>query len=389
MLANHSTMPGKAHFPKTLLVLACATLALSACGGGEGGGSGASAAAPAGAANNAANAGAGAAIAVASTSQAVPATAVTACFTVTGNAAPATSTSAVSVLPVRGAAAVTNYRVLGEPKAAGLCYANFRRVQVGLPALEAQDAIGVAAQNHSNYMLWNKTLGHDENSAARGFTGTSPNVRVQALYPTGATAEVVGGATKWSSDPNAVLTLSSNDALVSDLFDAPLHRATLLGSYKSAGAGYAEEKGTGSGGATASFYQTVDLADATMPGTSTQMVAYPYAGQADVPTNWVNNESPNPAPGYQNQTLGYPITLQAIDRSQTFNADTFVLTDAQGNNINCLKVDARSAGLSGAAAGAAVCTPLAPLAAASKYNVTVSGQLAGKPLNLNWSFTTK
>ncbi|MGT2493769.1 hypothetical protein ACU4GD_32865 [Cupriavidus basilensis] len=57
-----------------------------------------------------------------------------------------------------------------------------------------------------------------------------------------------------------------------------------------------------------------------------------------------------------------------------------VLTDAQGNNINCLKVDARSADLlSGAAASAAVCTPLAPLAAASnEYNVTVSGPAGGQ-----------
>ncbi len=384
MLANRSTSPGKAYFPKILLALAGATLVLCACGGGDGGGSGATTPAAAGATSNA-----GAAAAAPSTSQTVPATAVTACFTVTGNAAAASGASGVRILPTRGAAGVTNYHVLGEPKTAGLCYANFRRVQVGLPALEAQDAIGVAAQNHSNYMLWNQTPGHDENAAARGYTGATPDARVQALYPTGATAEVVGGATKWSSDPNAILVLASNDALVSDLFDAPLHRATLLGSYKSAGAGYAEQKSTASGGATASFYQTIDLADATMPGTSDQMVAYPYAGQADVPTSWVNNESPNPAPGYQNQTLGYPITLQAIDRSQAFNADTFVVTDAQGNNINCLKVDARSPNLSGAAAGAAVCTPLAPLASGTRYNVSVSGQLAGKSLNLSWSFVTR
>ncbi|MGO4332402.1 CAP domain-containing protein [Cupriavidus sp. 2TAF22] len=314
---------------------------------------------------------------------------MTACFTVSGNAAPAAGTVDVSILPARGAANVSGYHALGEPKSAGLCYANYRRVLVGLPALEAQDAIGVAAQNHSNYMLWNNTLGHDENASLRGYTGATPDARVQAQYKTDATAEVVGSASKWSSDPNAALALASTDALVSDLFDAPLHRMSLLGSYKSAGSGYAEQKGSTSGGATASFYQTVDLADATMPGTAIQMVAYPYAGQADVPTSWLNNESPNPAPGYQNQTLGYPVTLQAIDRSQAFTADTFVLTDAQGNNVNCLKVDSRTAGVSGAANGAAVCTPLAPLAGSTRYNVAVSGQLGGKPLNLSWSFVTK
>lgn len=351
-------------------------MALSACGGGD---DGTSAAAPAAAAN----------ISPARTAQAVGAGAVTACFTVTGNAPAAQNASGVSLLPVRGDAGVTNYQVLGEPKTAGLCYANFRRMQVGLPALEAQGAIGVAAQNHSNYMLWNKTLGHSEDPALRGFTGASPDVRVQAQYQTDAMAEVVGDATKWSSDPNAVLNLSSNDVLVSELFDAPFHRIALLGSFKSAGSGYAEQRSTAAGGATASFYQTVDLADATMPGTGNQMVAYPFAGQTDAPSSWVNTESPNPAPGYQNQTLGYPITLQAIDSSLVLNADTFVLTDAQGNNVNCLKVDARSANLAADAAGIAICTPLAPLAAASKYNVKVTGSLGGKPLNLSWSFTTR
>jgi uncharacterized protein YkwD len=388
MLANQSTTPGRAQFAKTLLILAGASMTLCACGGGD---DGAGAAAPAAAANASPSStvAAGAVTTGAVTTSAVTTAAVTACFTVSGNAPAAQNTSVVSLLPVRGAAGVTNYHVLGEPKTAGLCYANFRRMQVGLPALEAQGAIGVAAQNHSNYMLWNKTLGHSEDPSLRGFTGASPDARVQAQHQTDAIGEVVGGATKWSSDPNAVLNLASNDVLVSELFDAPFHRTVLLGSFKSAGSGYAEERSTAAGGASASFYQTVDLADATMPGTSNQMVAYPYAGQTDAPSSWVNTESPNPAPGYTNRTLGYPVTLQAVDNSQVLNADSFVLTDAQGNNVNCLKVDARTANLAADAAGIAICTPLAPLAASTRYNVTVSGSLGGKPLNVSWAFTTQ
>lgn len=360
-------------------MLAGATMALCACGGGGDGASANATPAAANAANTSTSP---------SGTQAVPASAYTACYTVTGNAPAAQNTSVVSLLPVRGAA-VSNYQVLNEPKSAGLCYANYRRMQVGLPALQAKDAIAVAAQNHTNYMLSNNVLGHGEDPSLPGFTGATPDVRVQAKYPTDAMGEVVGDASKWSSNPNAVLTLSSNDALVSDMFDAPFHRTVLLGSFKSAGTGYATARSTVSGGASASFYQTVDLADADTPGTSIQVVAYPYDGQTDAPASWVDNETPNPAPGYANQTLGYPITLQAVDISQTLNADTFVLTDALGNNVNCLKVDARSANLSDAAAGTAVCTPLAPLAPATRYNVTVSGSLGGKPLNLSWSFNTR
>ncbi|MNR33430.1 hypothetical protein D3C85_1511030 [compost metagenome] len=143
-----------------------------------------------------------------------------------------------------------------------------------------------------------------------------------------------------------------------------------------------------SGGTTASYYQTIDLADASKGGADNQMVAYPYSGQADVPASWVNNESPNPAPAYAGQTMGYPVSVQAINTSLTFNADTFTITDAAGTNVPCEKVDARTSGMSSYARGLAICTPRAPLAAKTRYNVTVGGTLNGQGVNLNWSFTT-
>lgn len=368
-------------------VVATLAVFLSACGGGDEGGSQtapatAATSADAVAAANGRPPSTGAAATGTATAREFP------CFTVTAEPAPVSDPTAPAILPIRGAAGVTDYRVLGEPESAGLCYANYRRMQVGLPALRTDDAIGKAARNHSQYMLWNKTLGHNEDTALRGFTGATPDARVQALYPTNATAEVVAGASKWSSDANASLALSSSDIMVADLIDAPFHRATLLGSYGAAGSGYAEEK-TVSGGANAAFYQTVNLADATMPAPPTQMVAYPYAGQADVPASWVNNESPNPAPGYEGKTLGYPVTIQAVDRNRSLLADTFVLTDRQGNNVSCLKVDARSAAMAGAARGLAMCTPVVALQPRTEYQVAVSGTLGGAPLAVRWSFVTR
>ncbi|EON21701.1 hypothetical protein C265_00925 [Cupriavidus sp. GA3-3] len=360
---------------------AAAALALSACGGGGGDGDGGG-----GTSSNASQAN-GQASAPSGSGSTTPSTAG-ACYTVSGTAPAPAAGGGVSLLPARGSA-VSNYRVLEEPRTAGLCYANYRREQVGLPPLAARDPLNTVAQNHTAYMLANATLTHDETSGKPGYTGATPNERIQAAYPTNATAEVVAGANRWTSVANAQLSMSPKDALVSDLVNAPFHRAALLGSYGSAGSGFAERVGPDGSGTSASYYQTIDLADASKGGSDSQMVAYPYNGQADVPASWVNTESPNPAPGYEGKTVGYPVSLQAINTSLQFDADNFVITDAQGNNVSCLKVDSRSSGLSSAARGLAICTPVAPLASQQRYSVRVTGRLGSQPVDLSWSFTTR
>ncbi|KUE89701.1 hypothetical protein ASL20_06730 [Cupriavidus necator] len=384
LLADHQPMPPRRARRTTLALTtlcAAAALALSACGGGGGDGDGGG-----GTSSNASQAN-GQASAPSGSGSTTPSTAG-ACYTVSGTAPAPAAGGGVSLLPARGSA-VSNYRVLEEPRTAGLCYANYRREQVGLPPLAARDPLNTVAQNHTAYMLANATLTHDETSGKPGYTGATPNERIQAAYPTNATAEVVAGANRWTSVANAQLSMSPKDALVSDLVNAPFHRAALLGSYGSAGSGFAERVGPDGSGTSASYYQTIDLADASKGGSDSQMVAYPYNGQADVPASWVNTESPNPAPGYEGKTVGYPVSLQAINTSLQFDADNFVITDAQGNNVSCLKVDSRSSGLSSAARGLAICTPVAPLASQQRYSVRVTGRLGSQPVDLSWSFTTR
>ena len=79
-----------------------------------------------------------------------------ACYTVSGNA-PAPVTGSVALLPARGTG-VSGYQVLGDARSAGLCYANYRREQVGLAPLTARDALNTVAQNHTAYMLANKSM---------------------------------------------------------------------------------------------------------------------------------------------------------------------------------------------------------------------------------------
>lgn len=374
-------LPRRAQRTTLALTTLCtaAVLALAACGGG--GDSTSASAAPSGSGQTGSTS-------QTSTAGSTTTTTAGACYTVSGPAPAAAAGSGISLLPARGSA-VSNYRVLGEPRTAGLCYANYRREQVGLPPLVSRDPLNTTAQSHTSYMLANATLTHDEISGNPGFTGATANGRVQAVYPTDATAEVVAGANRWTSVANAQLSMQPKDALVSNLIDAPFHRAALLGSYGSAGSGYAEWVGANGSGTSANYYQTIDLADRSKPGSDNQMVAYPFDGQSDVPVSWVNTESPNPAPGYQNSTMGYPVLLQAINTSLQFDADNFVITDAQGNNVNCIKVDSRSSGLSSDASGLAICTPVAPLASQQRYSVRVTGRLGSQPVDLSWSFTTR
>jgi uncharacterized protein YkwD len=383
---NHVHSPRSTRPASQYLTAACAAatlLVLSACGGGGDGGNGGTSGSGSGAQPAAQGSASGQ-----SASGPSGTTTAGACYTVSGAAPAPASGSTVTLLPARGSS-VSNYRVLDEPRSAGLCYANYRREQVGLPPLVARDALGNTAQSHTSYMLANNVLTHDETAGNPGYTGATADGRIQAAYPTNATAEVVAGANKWTSVANAQLSMSPKDALVSDLIDAPFHRSALLGSYGSAGSGFAESVGPNGSGTSASYYQTIDLADASKGGSDSQMVAYPFNGQADVPASWVNSESPNPAPGYAGSTMGYPVSLQAINTSLQFNADSFTITDAQGNNVNCLKVDSRSSGLSSAARGLAICTPTAPLAGQQRYTVAVTGTLGSQPVSLNWSFTTR
>ncbi|WP_454741520.1 CAP domain-containing protein [Cupriavidus necator] len=386
LLADCQHTPRRITLALTTLC-AAAALALAACGGGgDGGNTATSGGAPQGS-TQAGTQGSTPASGQSGSTSSTPTTAG-ACYTVSGTAPAPAAGSGITLLPARGSA-VSNYRVLEEPRTAGLCLANYRREQVGLPPLAARDALNTVAQNHTAYMLANATLTHDETSGKPGYTGATPNDRIQAAYPTNATAEVVAGANRWTSAANAQLSMTPKDALVSDLINAPFHRAALLGSYGSAGSGFAESVGPNGSGTAASYYQTIDLADASKGGSDNQMVAYPFNGQADVPASWVNSESPNPAPGYEGKTMGYPVSLQAINTSLQFDADNFAITDAQGNNVNCVKVDSRSSGLSSGARGLAICTPVAPLASQQRYTVRVTGRLGSQPVDLSWSFSTR
>ncbi|MFL9873307.1 hypothetical protein [Paraburkholderia megapolitana] len=236
-----------------------------------------------------------------------------------------------------------------------------------------------------------RTTGHGEDPGP-GFTGATSGDRIRRLYPTNYTGEVTTHNYQRRSRSSAPPRLPSNDTLIANLINAPFHRMTLLGNFRSGGTGYAEDitqPVEGSGSTSGDFYQTINLADRLKIGSDSQLLAYPYDGQTDVPASWTNNEHPDPAPGHAKETLGYPVSIQSLSRRLLLAVTSFTLADASGNDVPCLKVDSSSEGFDDELHGKAICTPLTPLAAQTTYVVNLQGTLGSRPVDLTWSFTTK
>jgi len=342
-----------------------------------------------------------------------PVGALVSCYTVTGSL-PLPAAQSPTLLPAPGTTLVTNYQELADPDSAGLCYANYQRELVGLPAFVTEAKLAQSSLNHSLYLTRNDFSGHDETPGNPGFTGKNAGARVTYVgYATNMVGEVLAMRMSWSAQSNATLALSPQSALLRSLFVAPFHRVGLLGSFKSAGSGYAQVVGpsAGSGSATdrpnscqagpactytaAEFYQTVNMADSLQSAADNYLIASPHDGQTDVPAQWKNTEWPNPSPGTEGKDIGYTVSLQAINRSLTLDADTFEIKDPSGASVPCFRLEHRTpsyqAGVDLAiyAGGMALCTPDAPLKAKTTYTVHVTGSLDSKPLDLTWSFTTQ
>jgi hypothetical protein len=121
-------------------------------------------------------------------------------------------------------------------------------------------------------------------------------------------------------------------------------------------------------------------------------VAWPYDGQRQVPTSWVNNEQPDPMGAdtrYRGQVLGFPITLSGGPNAH-IDLRSVELRDQRGKKIAC-----RIAPLTAtdAARNTAICTPYEPLHTGTRYTVHALGRVTqlGKvaPFDLAWAFTTR
>ena len=259
----------------------------------------------------------------------------------------------------------------------GFNWINYRRTQVGMSTLTRNARIDNAAQGHSDYQRINNVVTHDQTAGKQGFTGVRLQDRMTA-------AGYVFGS------PNAigeVISATSNRSgfyMAEELITAIYHRFVIFEPVF-------REMGTGSATNSSSYtYFTADFATNNGYGAGIPagtVAAWPFNGQTQVPVNFLSDyEEPDPVPDINE--VGYPVSVH-VDLTRTLTVQSFTIR-ARGATANlATRLLAKGQDANTTTASAAAIVPLAPLAAATTYDVSFSGAINGTPVSKTWSFTTR
>lgn len=287
----------------------------------------------------------------------------------TGNASGSGGTS-TTVTADAGAPALT-----GNIATDGLNWINFRRSQAGVAQLTRNSLIDQAALGHSNYQKTNNVVTHVQTAGKSGFTGAQLADRLaQAGYVFNTNASRAYGE---------VISATSNTSgvfMAEELITAIYHRFVMFEPmFKELGSGAA----TTSAGYT---YFTTDFAANNGYGAGIGgIVVWPYSGQKNVAPNFFSDyESPDPVPNLNE--VGYPVSVHA-NINTTVTVQSFTIQPHGGSVLSTKLLS--HAGDTETPASAAAIVPLAPLKAATVYDVAFSGAVNGIPVTQSWSFTTK
>jgi uncharacterized protein YkwD len=259
----------------------------------------------------------------------------------------------------------------------GLNWINYRRSQIGMPALTRNGVIDVAAQGHSDYQRINNVVTHDQTAGKPGFTGVRLQDRLQNAGYTFTGSNAIG----------EVISATSNGTgfyMAEELITAIYHRFVIFEPvFKEIGAGAATTS--------ASYnYFTADFVANNGYGTGIAagtIVTWPFNGQTQVtPTFNSDYEEPDPVP--DRSVVGYPVSVHT-NLTRTLTVQSFTMR-AHGTGTDLeTRLLASGKDSNTTTKSAAAIVPLAQLASATTYDVSFSGAVDGVPVSRNWSFTTK
>lgn len=263
----------------------------------------------------------------------------------------------------------------GDIATDGLNWFNYRRSQIGISQLSRDSLIDKTGLNHSNYQKLNNKITHGEEAGKSGFTGVDLPARfAQAGYVIPTSASYAYGE---------VISATNNKSgvfMAEELITAIYHRFVVFEPmFKEFGGGAA----TTSAGYT---YFTTDFAARNGFGTGVAgLVTWPYAGQTSVAPNFFSDyEEPDPVENINE--VGYPVSVHANINTKV-TVQSFTIQPRGGAVLNAKLVYAASDEKSGPSAAAIV--PLAPLNAATVYDVSFNGAVNGAAVTKTWSFTTR
>ena len=286
------------------------------------------------------------------------------------NVAQNTSTPAGQLAQEAGAPAVSNNIATD-----GFNWFNYRRSQIGLAPLVRNQLIDNAALGHSNYLNSNNVVVHNQVKGKPGFTGETLYDRLSASN--------YGVTSVWGEVIAGVAT-NSGFYMAENLITAVYHRFLIFEPiFKEGGAGAAVNN---SGYA----YFTTDLAGNSRYGPGLpagQIVSYPFNGQVKVATSFSSDEEePDPVPN-QN-VVGYPISVHA-NFDATLSVTAFTVRQHGASADLAVRLLSKQTDAINTSRSVAAIIPLAPLLAATTYDVNFIGKVNGADVARSWSFSTR
>ncbi len=285
-----------------------------------------------------------------------------------GGMAAAPSPAAPALAPAVDAPTLTGNIALD-----GRNWINYRRAQAGVPTVTPNAQIDNAALGHSEYLRINNLMSHDQEPGRQGFTGAKLEDRLNAAGYTldrargFAYGEVISGSNN-----------GSGFFMTEELITAIYHRFVIFEPMF-------RELGTGAASASRGYhYFTADFASRNGYGPGIArgtIVSWPFNGQTGVAPNFFSDtEEPDPVP--DRNEVGYPISVHT-NLDSTLAVGSFTVRPRGGANLQVLRVDPLGQ------ATAASIIPVAPLRAATTYEVNFTGTVNGAAVTRAWSFTTR
>ncbi|MCG8484419.1 MAG: S-layer homology domain-containing protein [Clostridia bacterium] len=265
--------------------------------------------------------------------------------------------------------AVNTYSPVNQNQISALDYVNDFRNKLGLSPLSISKALNAAANAHTNYMIYNSKLTHNELPGDKGFSGGTPFIRAKSYGYNGiATAENVSSG--YDDQTEALKAFIA----------APYHRLAWLNPYAD-DFGYAGK----------SNYRTVLFG--TISEGDDKEIYYPYNMQKDVPLSWENTETPDPLKGINDQSIGYPITISYFSEKNVISLDVKSVTLRDDNAKKIKEIYINEPSKDKYLSDSLIIIPKEPLNSNTKYYVDAEFTVifddgSKKELNKFFSFTT-
>lgn len=260
------------------------------------------------------------------------------------------------------------------PDEAILQYLNTFRARLELEPLRRSEQLELAATSHADFLLQHRDTYKDSGLSAHlqpadlnGFVAEQFYERVEFFGYSGLSlAEVVAFK-------------PTSTAAARSWLESLYHRLPLLDPM-------AVEIGYGQAGDGTQWTNVLELGRPVGEAAGDHLVAWPIAGEIDVPTEWDGKEVPQPAAPPQGYPSGPVVTLQA-SRGEMVVETAIISSDLDGAQVpaTVLTHDNDKAVPSWAMS----VIPWSPLSPSTTYTVEIAGTLDDAPFSKIWTFTTR